>query len=448
MSMGGGTFTVQNKILPGSYIKFVSTASAATLGERGTAALPLELDWGPEGQIYALEAGEFNQTALKVFGHDATAAELLLIREALKRCSTLLVYRVNAGGAKAGATVGGMTVTARWGGTRGNSLRAAVQANADDEEKVDVVTYLEEQEVDRQTVAASGGAADLKANDFVSFGTAETLTAAAATALTGGTNGTVNGAAYAAWLTALEVEDFNAVGYPGTDESVKALVDAFVKRLRDEDGRKVVGVLYQHAGDDIGLISVKNGVVLTDGTVLTGDKAVAWVTGATAGAEVNESLTNTAYDGAVDVDVKYTRGQYEQAMQAGEFVFYPDGGKARVLSDLNSRTSFGGGISEDWTSNRVVRVMDGWANDVARTFSQSYLGTQTNSETGRDAYFDLVIENDDPDSSAGRQIIRLEGVNLDATVLAKLDGDSDDPLEEETDFTFEDWDILTPFSKV
>ena len=54
----------------------------------------------------------------------------------------------------------GLTVTARWGGTRGNSLRAAVQANADDEEKVDVVTYLEEQEVDRQTVAASGGAAD------------------------------------------------------------------------------------------------------------------------------------------------------------------------------------------------------------------------------------------------------------------------------------------------
>ena len=41
MSMGGGTFTVQNKILPGSYINFVSTASAATLGERGKAALPL-----------------------------------------------------------------------------------------------------------------------------------------------------------------------------------------------------------------------------------------------------------------------------------------------------------------------------------------------------------------------------------------------------------------------
>ena len=384
MPMGGGTFTVQNKILPGSYINFVGYANAATLGERGVAALPLELDWGPESQIYTLEAGEFNQKALEVFGHDPAAAELLLIREALKRCSTLLVYRVNAGGTKAGATVGGMTITARWGGTRGNSLRAAVQANADDEEKVDVVTYLEEQEVDRQTVAVSGGAADLKANDFVSFGTAETLTAAAATALTGGTNGTVNTAAYTAWLTALEVESFNAVGYPGTDAAVKALVDAFVKRLRDEDGRKVVGVLYQYTtADSVGVLSVKNGVKLADGTVLTGDKAVAWVTGATAGAEVNESLTNTAYDGAVDVDVKYTKGQYEAAIQAGEFVFYADSGKARVLSDINTRTTFGGGVSRDWTSNQVVRVMDGWANDVARIFGERYLGTQTNSDTGR-----------------------------------------------------------------
>ena len=382
MPMGGGTFTVQNKILPGSYINFVGYANAATLGARGTAALPLELDWGPEGQIYTLEAGEFNQTALEVFGHDATAAELLLIREALKRCSTLLVYRVNAGGSKAGATVGGMTVTARWGGTRGNDIKVALLANGSSD--VDVVTYLDGAEADRQTVAKSGGAADLKANDFVTFGTAETLTAAAAAALTGGTNGTVNTAAYTAWLTALEVESFNAVGYPGTDAAVKALVDAFVKRLRDEDGRKVVGVLYQYTtADSVGMLSVKNGVKLADGTVLTGDKAVAWVTGATAGAEVNESLTNTAYDGAVDVDVKYTKGQYEAAIQVGEFVFYADSGKARVLSDINTRTTFGSGVSEDWTSNRVVRVMDGWANDVARIFGERYLGTQTNSDTGR-----------------------------------------------------------------
>lgn len=32
--------------------------------------------------------------------------------------------------------------------------------------------------------------------------------------------------------------------------------------------------------------------------------------------------------------------------------------------------------------------------------------------------------------------------------MAKLDGDSDDPLEEDADFTFDDFDILTPFNKI
>lgn len=68
-------------------------------------------------------------------------------------------------------------------------------------------------------------------------------------------------------------------------------------------------------------------------------------------------------------------------------------------------------------------------------------------ETGVDVYFDMVVENDDPESSAGKQSVLLIGCNLDSTVLAKLDGDSDDPLDEDFDFTFEDFDILTPFTQ-
>ena len=68
-------------------------------------------------------------------------------------------------------------------------------------------------------------------------------------------------------------------------------------------------------------------------------------------------------------------------------------------------------------------------------------------ETGADIYFDMVVENDDPESSAGKQSVLLIGCNLDSTILAKLDGDSDDPLDEDVDFTFEDFDILTPFTK-
>lgn len=69
-------------------------------------------------------------------------------------------------------------------------------------------------------------------------------------------------------------------------------------------------------------------------------------------------------------------------------------------------------------------------------------------ETGVDVYFDMVVENDDQESTAGKQSTLLIGCNLDSVVLAKLDGDSDDALDEDVDFTFEDFDILTPFTKI
>lgn len=72
---------------------------------------------------------------------------------------------------------------------------------------------------------------------------------------------------------------------------------------------------------------------------------------------------------------------------------------------------------------------------------------KTWKETGKDVYFDLVVENDDHESSAGKQSTLLIDCNLDSVVLAKLDGDSDDPLDEEVPFTFEDFDILTPFTQ-
>ena len=42
MALGGGTFTSQNKELPGAYINFAASASAA-LSDRGIATMPLDL---------------------------------------------------------------------------------------------------------------------------------------------------------------------------------------------------------------------------------------------------------------------------------------------------------------------------------------------------------------------------------------------------------------------
>ena len=66
--------------------------------------------------------------------------------------------------------------------------------------------------------------------------------------------------------------------------------------------------------------------------------------------------------------------------------------------------------------------------------------------TGNDVYFDIQITNDDPTSAAGRQTVVLVGCNIDGGVVAKFDADNDDYLDEDMDFTFEDFKIPEKFS--
>ena len=65
-------------------------------------------------------------------------------------------------------------------------------------------------------------------------------------------------------------------------------------------------------------------------------------------------------------------------------------------------------------------------------------------ETGEDVYFDIQITNDDPTSAVGRQTIVLKDCNVDGGILAKFDADAE-YLEEEMDFTFEDFEMPEKF---
>ena len=70
MALGGGTFVVQNKVLPGAYINFVSAANAnATLSDRGIAAMPLELDWGVDNEVFEVTSEDFITKSLEIFGY-------------------------------------------------------------------------------------------------------------------------------------------------------------------------------------------------------------------------------------------------------------------------------------------------------------------------------------------------------------------------------------------
>lgn len=68
-------------------------------------------------------------------------------------------------------------------------------------------------------------------------------------------------------------------------------------------------------------------------------------------------------------------------------------------------------------------------------------------DTGGDFYFDIQITNADPTSAAGRQTIILKDCNLDSIILAKFDADGE-YLDEDLDFTFEDWEMPEQFTNL
>ena len=96
MALGGGTFTSQNKVLPGAYINFISLASAsASLSDRGIAAMALELDWGIDGSVFEITSGDFQKNSLKLLGYDYSSDKLKGLRDLFKNARTLYAYRLN-----------------------------------------------------------------------------------------------------------------------------------------------------------------------------------------------------------------------------------------------------------------------------------------------------------------------------------------------------------------
>lgn len=244
MSLGGGTFLVQNKELPGAYINFISkSAATATLSERGISTMPLILDWGVSGEVFEVTNGDFQKNSMAIFGYEYTSDKLKGLRDLFLNTQTFYGYRLNGDGKKASNDL----AEALYTGVRGNDLKIAVQVNADDESMFDVKTLLGTAVVDEQTVAKGD---DLVANKYVKWKSGITLEAAAAIPMTGGENGEVNGAAYQDYLDKIESFAFNTMGVVVTDDTTKSLFAAFNKRLRDEMGVKFQLVLYKYAKAD------------------------------------------------------------------------------------------------------------------------------------------------------------------------------------------------------
>jgi len=395
MGLGGGTFSTMNKVLPGSYIRFESTGGIlGNVGERGIVAMQMPLNWGPMHGFISVTAEEFYGDSLKLFGLPPDADELRNVREVLRGARVVKVYRSNIGGAArvASFTGGGISARAKHSGIFGNNIRVAVSFRMDDGNFVNVRTYVNGDEVDHRVVSSVQPFAI--ENDFVSI-SGSSVVGNVEGALSGGANGAVLGMSYWNYLNAVEREEINVLCADTDNPITLELYANFTKRLREEEGVKIVAVMFMGVAEDLdwlpndpnyeGIVNVSNLAYYDNARF--GKDLIFWVAGQLAGAAPNESLTNRAYDGEYDIKLSpFTRRQIEHRLRNGVFMFYFARGEVRVLRDINSLRTFTARRSREFSSNRVVRVLDSISTDVSRIFNEFFIGRESNDEVGRNLF--------------------------------------------------------------
>lgn len=390
MALGGGTFVSQNKKLPGSYINFVSAARAsASLSTRGIAAMGLPLDWGVDNEVFTVTAAEFQKNALGLFGYHSGHEKLRAVRELFRNATMLHLFKLTS---SSEGKASNDLATAKRSGARGNDLLIAVERG---EGGFAVRTLLEGAEVDSQTVA---DASELQDNDFVTFDRGAELSATAGMPLTGGETKEASVQSHVDFLNKVEPYFFNAIGCACTDTEIADLYVSFVKRLREEVGVKTQAVLFRRAADYEGVVNVENAAV---GAGIA--DMVYWVTGVIAGTAVNRSATNLRYDGELKPFVDYGQSELEKCVDGGKFTLHRVENEVRVLTDINSLTSFSSEKNEDFQRNQTIRVIDCIGNDIASMFNKKYIGKIRNNQSGRMSFWSDIVKHH-------RELERLEAI--------------------------------------
>lgn len=290
MAYGGGTWTEQNKPLPGSYINFVKTSDVVTNNSgRGVVGIPYPLN-KEAGAVIEITAAEFETDSTDALGFANNSDAALPFREIFRHATKCIIYDLG-----------------------------------------------------------------------------ENKTAANAVA-------------------ALEPYEFNVLAvYTSTAADVTTYITA-VETWRDAGIKRQAVVYNATAPDHEGVINVCSTVVKPTGSSIPDHALVAWVAGVEAGCAINASVSNTIYDGEYEVITDLTQAELATARTSGKFVFHLVYGDVRVFEDINSLTTFTT-KSEELRYNQTIRVIDGIANDIAKTFNTKYIGQIPNNAAGRASFW-------------------------------------------------------------
>lgn len=392
MGLGGGIFNVQNKVLPGSYMNFVSAGiTDAAVSERGVVAAAGALQWGKSGMTVLTKA-DFQKNSAKYFGFHAAHGSLWYIREMFRYSSKVILYNLNSSAAYASNTYG----RARYHGVGGNMIKTEIIENYDN--SYSVTTFFGSEAMDIQNVTAM---TQLKDNDYVIFDKTAVIaeTAIGGLAMTGGAT-TTTAAGYLNFLNELENYRFNvlvcdvvtSIDPTDADSLTRRMFEEYTKRRRDSEGVKFQTVIYDYPADYEGIISVKN---TCDDFGKDETALVFWVGGVCAGLTAGQSALNMKYDGELDkddIENNFNSSELENCIEQGYFTLHKVNDELRVLADINSLVSVSDTKGSIFKENQTVRVCDQIANDIALLFAKKYMGRVPNDKAGRLSLWNDIVK--------------------------------------------------------
>ena len=389
--MAGGRFDkLVGKVRPGTYINFESGRETDILsaGTRGTVIVPLpKAAYGPAKQFIRLTNASPDAEAAtlgySIYDSDPNR-QMLIIREAFKRATTVYVYILTEGkkaqaeitmsvpaeSEEAGATTNTLTAAAKHGGSRGNAFTVTLDANPLG--GYDVLIHLDGGKVTEYEGLNTVEELIAQGNPYITFSGAGKLGEAAGTNLTGGEDEEATNTDITDFIDAWEKVKFHTVCFPFNGEeaqNVKQAALTKIRYMRDSMGKGVQVVMPDAGGMDYeGVINVTNSVSL-DGDNLSHAEVCAWVAGATAGATNTESLTYKQYAGATAVVDPKSNEEAIAAINAGEFFFSVNEDREIVVEyDINSLTTFADKKDKSYRKNRVIRVYDTFQEAVQLNF--------------------------------------------------------------------------------
>lgn len=383
-------------------------------GARGVCAMAMQLDWYDEGKMSEYSSDCETE---RIFAHGID--ELPMLREMMKRAAKAYIWPLYTNGKAAAAQLlDGVEIKAVKAGARGNAISVTCSKYGG---LWQIKTFLENEAVDVQKVSS---AAQFEKNAWIELSGDGELCEATVT-LSGGENGEKAQNAWDKFLTALEFLQFNVIAYTGSDEAIKAKIAQFVKEQRDGEDKFIQACMGEYAADCEGVISFANGVILADGTVLDANEVSAWLAGATAAAQVNESLTYDSYDGAAAVNGELRKSEQLAKKEQGLGCFIENNGKVKVESDINTLISFTVKKQKDFCKNRVIRVLDGICGDIKAVFDSSFAGAEHNNSDGRNRfkasicdYLTALMEKNAVEEFSADDVIVSAGADKDEVIVS------------------------------